>query len=124
MMTTTQKTISTLTDLNEAEQGSYYTILGAGGDLNEWVEGYEKLLKEQEIGQPVAWYSTTGEAVNEYANPARWQDAFQSDLTILLFPLDGLNVGRLAMFKLQMQDRWFDDVVQNMRARVDDEEGE
>ena len=27
-------------NLREAYNGSYYTILGAGGDLQEWVDGY------------------------------------------------------------------------------------
>jgi len=102
-------------NLKEAEAGSFYTIVGAGGDPQEWVDGVEKLLAEEGIGKPVAWFSTTGEAVNNHANPPDPKDAFQPDLTFLLFPLDGLHVGKLAMFKLQMEDRWFDDIVDNMR---------
>jgi hypothetical protein len=44
-------------------------------------------------------------------------EVFASDLTFMFFPLDGLNVGKLAMFKMQMQARWFDDVIDNMRRR-------
>ena len=32
---------------------------------------------------------------------------------LYLVGLDGLDVGKLAIFKLQMGDRWFDDVVDN-----------
>lgn len=111
----------TQADLAAAQGGSFYTICGAGGDLTEWVEGYEKMLAEQEIGKPTEWFQTTGAAVNTFRRTtARGEevhprDAFQDDLTILLFPLDGLDVGRLAMFRLRMEDRWFDDVLANMR---------
>ena len=33
--------------LNEAYKGNYYTIIGCGGDLNEWKEGYAQLLKKK-----------------------------------------------------------------------------
>lgn len=113
-------------DLTAAEAGSFYTIVGTGGDPQEWVDGVEKLLAEKGIGKPVAWYQTTGLDINEHANPPQWQNAFQSDLSVLLFPLDGLAVGKLAMFKIAMQDRWFDDIVQNMRGfdQAGGEEGE
>lgn len=38
---------------------------------------------------------------------------FKNDLKFLAFPLDGLNVGKLAMFKLKMGDRWSDDIIAN-----------
>lgn len=113
-MTTVQYEIKTA-DLEAAYAGSWYTIIGAGGDPQEWVKGYEGMLKEADIGTPAAWYSALGSAVNEYVGPANPQDAFKDDLTFLLFPLDGLVVGKLAMFKLQMEDRWFDDIIQNAR---------
>lgn len=37
---------------------------------------------------------------------------------MLMFPLDGLNVGKLAMFKIRFGVRWFDDIVDNMERRV------
>lgn len=114
--------IKKLTDLGEAAEGSYYTILGTGGDLDEWVEGYEKLLADEGIGKPIQWYQTTGAAINKHKVRAfgggrlHENDGFQDDLAALLFPLDGLDVGKLAIFKLQMRDRWFDDVIDNMRV--------
>lgn len=103
-------------DLVDAQDGSWYFIAGCGGSLDEWIEGYEKALAEQEIGKPVAWYWTTGAEVNELKGMHYGdRDAFPADLTCLLFPLDGLSVGKLAMFRIAWQDRWFDDVLANMK---------
>lgn len=107
------KGISSVEELQVAYDGSYYLISGAGGNLKEWVDGYEDMLNEAGIGKPVKWFQTTGAAINLYAGGNF--DPFPLDLTCLLFPLDGLDVGRLAIFRLQMQDRWFDDVIDNMR---------
>lgn len=111
--------VQVLTDLQQAYDGSYYFIAGAGGDLQEWVNGYNEMLKEREIGEPVEWFQTTGAAVNHFAEHGGYwvsdQDHFPDDLPCLLFPLVGLEVGRLSMFKLLAQDRWFDDVIDNMR---------
>lgn len=104
--------------LQAAYRGSFYTICGAGGELSDWVTGMNEALVEDEIGEPVAWYSTTGSAVNRFAGSGvKPQDQFPEDLTILLFPLEGLDVGKLALFKIKAEDRWFDDVIQNMRNR-------
>jgi hypothetical protein len=110
-------------DLAAAHAGSYYTIAGAGGDLQEWITGYGDLLEQEGIGRPAAWFQTTGQAVNTFAGPAvASRDQFPSDLAILLFPLDGLAVGKLAIFKLRMRDRWFDDVVDNMRPAGEEDQ--
>lgn len=103
-------------DLLAAQDGSYYTIVGAGGDLNVWIDGYEEELAKAGIGKPVRWFTTTGKDVNEFSH-AEGNDRFPSDLTFLLFPLDGLAIGKLSIFKLQWQDRWFDDIVMNIRER-------
>ena len=66
-------------DLSRAVEGSFYTICGAGGDLDEWIEGMTKMLIEAEIGAPKAWYKTTGAAVNAFAQPFRRTDWFPSD---------------------------------------------
>ena len=112
--------MKTLTVLEQAYAGSYYTILGAGGDIQDWVDGYTAELEKQKIGAPREWFVATGEAINHFASSGGAHELapnneFQPDLTALLFPLEGLDVGKLAMFKLQMQDRWFDDIVDNMR---------
>lgn len=107
--------------LSEAFGGSYYTIIGAGEPLDEWVDNYEQLLWDKVDGKPVEWFTTTGEAVNAFAAKTNGgeihpRDKFKPELPFLLFPLTDLNVGRLAMFKMAMQDRWFDDIVQNMQV--------
>lgn len=102
-------------ELKRAYDGSFYTISGAGGDAQEWVDGYEKIMKDQEIGTPVEWFQTSGACINLFAGDNN--DPYPDDLNILLFPLDGLEVGRLAMFKIAMEDRWFDDIIDNMRRR-------
>ncbi len=104
--------------LKHAYDGSYYTLVGTGGPLETWVSGYEDLLEQAEIGTPTRWFQTNGGAVNAYASISLPQNRFPSDLTFLLFPLHDLVMGRLAMFKLQYEDRWFDDVIDNMRRRI------
>lgn len=108
--------------LKEADGGSWLTILGCGGSLDEWVTGLNEFLAEQGVGTPVAWFQTTGAAVNLYATETKGaqikpQDKFPSDLTILMAPLDGLDLGRLAIVRLTMSDaKWFDDVIANMET--------
>jgi hypothetical protein len=108
-----------------ADEGSYYTIIGAGGDLTEWIDGYTAMLKAEEIGTPSEWFITTGGAINLYASATHGTvtDPFKEDITVLMFPLTGLNASRLAILKLRAQDRWFDDIVDNMTddANVDGE---
>ena len=113
-------------NLDTAFKGSYYTILGAGGDLNEWVAGYNEMLRDGGIGTPAEWFTTTGGDINAYAaTRGEVTNPFADNLTCLMFKLDGLNGGALAMVKLQMQDRWFDDIVNNMVAGpADDDEDE
>lgn len=120
-MTDTEIRFADVADLKAAYEGSYYFIAGTGGSLEEWISGYEDLMKQQEIGTPTHWFRTNGATVNNFASQRSGfmiapDDQFPGDITCLLFPLNGLHTGRLAMFKLQMQDRWFDDVIQNMRT--------
>lgn len=108
--------------LQEAYDGSFYTICGAGGDLNEWVTGLGDVMEEEGIGRPTKWYQTLGGDINRFAqkrsgwSDLRSRDAFPSDLTILMFSLDGLDIGKLAIFRIKAEDRWFDDIIQNMQG--------
>lgn len=114
--------ISELKDLTPAQDGSWYTIPGAGGNLEEWVTGYEEALKEAGIGTPVAWYRTTGKMVNQFAKPTQSFRKFPGKTTFLLFPLNGLDIGRLAIFKLEWRDSWFNDVVESCKTPREEEE--
>ena len=106
-------------ELQAAYDGSWYWIGGCGGDLQQWIDGYEEAMKAQDIGTPVQWYRATGAEINNFMGVQYGsRHAFPTDLTCLMFPLDGLNVGKLAMFKIGMGDRWFDDLVQNTRRHV------
>lgn len=100
----------------KAYEGSYYTITGCGGDLNEWRQGYEKIMENEEIGKPVEWIHFTGKEMNETYGLVG-DNAYPDDLNFLAFPLDSLNVGKLAIFKIRMRDRWFDDIVDNNARR-------
>lgn len=101
--------------LDKAYNGSYYTIIGAGGDLQEWKNGYQELLNKENIGTIKEWITFTGSDMNTKYN-LTGDNAYPNDLTFLAFPLDGLNIGKLAMFKLRMEDRWFDDIVDNNKS--------
>jgi hypothetical protein len=92
--------------------GSAYTILGTGEPTSKWISGYNALLQSEGIGTPSQWFKFRGELMNHSFELER-DEAFQPDLTILAFPLDGLEVGKLALFKLRMSDRWPDDIVEN-----------
>lgn len=100
-------------DFKAAKKNDYYTIVGAGGDLQEWVDGYKEMLAEQEIGEPKAFFTCKGSDVNAYYRLSK-KNRLKDDLTLLFFPLDGLDISRLAIFKIKMGDHWFSDVVANL----------
>lgn len=110
-------------NLAQAYEGSYYTIVGTGGDLAEWQTGVEEELEKRGVGKPAAWFQTTGGAINDYAaEHGEVTDPFPADFTCLMFSLDGLNGAKLAVFKLLAGDRWFDDIVDNMVETADDDD--
>lgn len=99
--------------LNEAYKGNYYTIIGCGGDLNEWKEGYTQLLKKEGIGTIRHWIEFTGADMNRVYGLVG-ANAYQPDLQFLAFRLEeDMNVGKLSILKLQLMDRWFNDIVDN-----------
>ena len=98
----------------EMYEGSWYTITGAGGDINEWKQGYERLMIKEGIGTPKEWVSFKGKDMNDYYGLVG-SVAYLDDLTFLAFPLTDLEQGKLIYFKLRMGDRWFDDIVDNNR---------
>lgn len=51
---------------NAAYDGSYYTILGCAGDLNEWTAGYQELLETRGIGTPKEFITFKGADMNEF----------------------------------------------------------
>lgn len=106
--------------LNKLYDGSAYTILGAGGDINEWIEGYTQLLNKEGIGVPAEFILLTGRDMN-FMYDLFGDVAYNDNLSILVFPLEGLNVTKLAVFRLRMEDYWFDDIVDNNARRLQHE---
>lgn len=104
----------------KAYTGSYYTITGAGGDLEKWKQGIQGLLDKQEIGTIKEWITFTGKDMNENYS-LTGNNRYPDNLTFLAFSLEGLNVGKLAIFKIMMGDRWFDDIVDNNRRREEEQ---
>jgi len=98
-------------NLKELEQGNYYTILGVDS-ATDYENGYKKLLYKEGIGQPERWVYFNGQQMN-----AQYQligeQAYPEDLGFLAFPLNGLDLGKLAIFRLRMGDSWFKDIVDN-----------
>ncbi len=99
-------------ELDKLADTSAYTVTGAGGDLKEWVNGLTELLKENKIGTPKEFMTFTGKQMNDVFGLVGTK-RYKVRLTFLAFPLDGLDVGKLAMFKLRMNDHWFDDICAN-----------
>ena len=100
----------------EAYNGSYYTIVGCAGDLDEWIAGYRELLGDRGIGKPEKFITFNGKDMNEVYG-LTGNNAYNDELTFLMFRLDGLVVPKLASFRLMAQDRWFDDIVDNNQRR-------
>lgn len=103
----------------DAYLGSYYTVLGCGGDINDWKNGYKKLLAEDEIMDldidSIIVFSA-GELNKEFNLTGT--NAYPNDLTCMMFPLNNVqSIGKLAMFRLRMDDKWFDDIVANNLRR-------
>ena len=106
----------------DAYFGSYYTITGVDG-YEEFKEAYTKELKNLDIGTPEKFIEFTGKEMNEYYH-LTGDNAYSDDLHFLAFPLDGLNVSKLAIFKLMCEDRWFDDIVDNNARREVEKDNE
>ena len=100
-------------------KGSYYTIIGCGGDLEEWKDGYNKMLNGRRIGTPTEWIHFTGKEMNKEYN-LKGDNAYPDDLNFLAFSLEGLDIGKLAIFKLRAGDRWFDDIADNNKSRQEE----
>ena len=96
----------------EMYDGSWCTVIGAGGDINEWKEGLNGTLAEKEIGHVIEWQVFFGREMNEEYG-LTGDNRYPDDLTFLAFPLDGLDIKRLAIFKLVAGFHWFDDIVDN-----------
>lgn len=112
----TIKTISTEKEIKELYDNSYSTILGAGGDLQEWVDGITNWMKENNFGEMSNIVTFKGKDVNDLYN-LEGDNRFKDDLTILAWSNDKIDMGRYCIPRMQMGIRWFDDIIDNSLAR-------
>lgn len=99
----------------KAYKGCYYTAIGCGGPETDWTEGYTKMLEDREIGRPEQFFFFSGRQMNEHYS-LHGNNKYPDDLSFMAFPTKGLDPGKLAVFKLIANDRWFDDIVDNNAA--------
>lgn len=105
--------------LKELASASAFTIEGAGGDLNEWMNGLNEEMAKVNIGNVNTFYTFKGKLMNDtYALTGK--NRYDDTLTFLSFRLDGLDVGKLAIFKMQFGARWLDDIVDNNLRREEE----
>jgi hypothetical protein len=103
--------------LQQAYNGNYYTIIGCEGDLNEWKEGYAKILSDSCIGTIRHWIEFNGADMNSVYG-LTGDNAYQPDLHFLAFRLEkDMDINKLAFLKLRLGDRWFNDIVDNNMRR-------
>ena len=114
--------IETEVNFRELER-SWYTIVGCGGDLQNWVDGYTKELQDAGIGTPTKWVQFTGAMMNvEYELTGN--NAYKDALAFLAFPTDGFDIAKLAIFKMTHGDHWFDEIVSRNNHKQRQEKGE
>lgn len=90
-------------DLTPGKEG--LVCLGAGGDLNEWVEGIAQLLKKEGIAE----------------DKELWEETFQLittggrvDLVLVFKDYNLFNMGKLALWRLSFGDcSWLSDYKNN-----------
>ena len=110
------KEVTTKGELLSLTDNSAFTVEGAGGNLDDWMQGLNKLLAENEIGQVDTFYTFSSKLMNDTYG-FTGQNHYPDNLTFLCFKLDGLDVNKLAIFKLSFGARWLDDIVDNNLAR-------
>ena len=84
-------------------------ILGAGGNLNEWVEGIGNLLLEQKLVEIAPIFSEAFKLTgNVLGNEGR------TDLALIFDKNTKVNIGKLAMWRISVGScSWIDDFIVN-----------
>lgn len=89
---------------NMAKETEYLVWQGCGGPLEEWYNGIEQIMIDNEIAPK-----------NYKMNKMYVFD--NNGITCLLTPLDKLNIGKLAFYRLQWREAfglmWLSDYVAN-----------
>ena len=93
-------------------KGDYLILQGCGGDLQEWIDGIKEMFIEQKV---IEKQDFQFKEVYSFIN---------KDATNMLFGLDGLNVGRLAIVRLGMTEQfgamWLSDYKDNGYIKVEE----
>ena len=101
-METKVSNFATLQELSLTQDG--LVLLGAGGDLQEWIDGITKMLKDEDIASD-AFEVTGAYKVTTIGGRA--------DL-LLLFDWSTVTVGKLAIWRIAFGDcSWLSDYIPN-----------
>ena len=98
---------------------SAFTFEGLGfDDFDELKDQINECLEEENIGTVKSenFFTYSGKDMNDYYH-LTGTNRYPDNLTFVSFLLDSLDIGKLAMFKLRIGARWFDDIVNSNAIR-------
>lgn len=85
-------------------------VLGAGGDISEWVDGISGILKKDGIVDPDKETFSRAELLEGNVLGVKGR----KDLVLIFNPGSNVHVGKLAIWRLQFGDiSWIDDFIAN-----------
>jgi len=105
-------TFTQLENIERSEKKFGMVIMGAGGELSEWVNGISDHLKEEGIvDKTIPAFS---EAYRLSGNVAGKHG--RTDLVVIFSDKSNPKIGKLSMWRLRMGDiSWIDDFISNHR---------
>ena len=117
---------ATNVDLRKLYDDSAFTIIGLCDEQKEYEALENYLFNTCNLTKPenVVIYKCSWWLVNEEFW-LEWENRFQDDLNLVFMPLSNFEnwqIWRLAMIKLSIWARWFDDVINNSLPDVYEEE--
>lgn len=108
-------------DLKHLYDTSAFTFVGLMTD-DKNIQLMLDSLKEYGLKDTPDIYVVEGSLMNSYYGLTK--DPYPEDLHIVALPVDQFSdVGRLAIFKLRIGARWFDDIVDNNEYHEHQDEG-
>lgn len=109
---------ATQEDLHMLYEGSAFTILWLLDNSKEYDSLENYLFEECWLHAPDEFvvYKASGESIN-HEFKLKGKNKFPNDLNVVLLPLSNFNdeIGKLAIVKLQVWARRFDDVINNSK---------
>lgn len=99
--------------------GSAFTFEGLSFDnFDELKDQINDILEQENIGRVKSenFFTYVGKDMNDYYR-LTGSNRYPDDLPFVSFLLDDLDIGKLAIFKLIIGGRWFDDIVSNNLER-------